>query len=398
MMLKSNRIMQICNACKGFSTSLLLRNRHSYLLLKNSQLQKNEVECVHRSPFFVSLQRACYCSVVDMSQADRVYHAAKRATRKKKSKDAAFKDKMFDVMAYSTADKYNLLTLREKLKEQGLYGYVPLPSDMSEEALHVESLYGVEEEPRGIFFFKDGATVFWNTPQVERSSVLKFLRRHQEKPYDEDLVYEEYDRMHYVYQIGSSQLNGDEILLRQVVDKTDLNTQRLEKYAFSNALALSVSLSIWEAMLDQYVESIEFILQDLKDGKNIKMTERDVLRKAGHLLTLRHLINLRSDLLDPPDAYWDREDLESIYIKTCQYLDIARRTRVMNEKLNHCTELMTMLQELLKDKHHTRLEWMIIILIMIEVRLYLKLIIPLRDGRAKNDHSIRSNIKDGMVM
>ena len=94
MMLKSNRIMQICNACKGFSTSLLLRNRHSYLLLKNSQLQKNEVECVHRSPFFVSLQRACYCSVVDMSQADRVYHAAKRATRKKKSKDAAFKDKV----------------------------------------------------------------------------------------------------------------------------------------------------------------------------------------------------------------------------------------------------------------------------------------------------------------
>lgn len=365
-MYRLTRIYKTCSTCKNFIKSLHQRSTDSYYVWgRNTYSQK--IQAVFVPVMSVWLQRASYCSVKKKSQQDPVPHAAKRATRKKKSKDATFREKMFDVMAYSTADKYNLLTLKEKLKEQGLYGNVPLPSDMNEEALYVESLYGVEEEPRGIFFFKDGATVFWNMPQVERASVLKFLRRHQEKPYNEDLVYEEYDRMHYTYQIGPSHLNGDEIVLRQIADKTDLNLQRLEKYAFSNALALSVSLSIWEAMLDQYVESIEFILQDLKDGKNIKMTERDVLRKAGHLLTLRHLINLRSDLLDPPDAYWDREDLEEIYIKTCQYLDIARRTRVMNEKLNHCTELTTMLQELLKDKHHTRLEWMIIILIMIEV-------------------------------
>ena len=54
-----------------------------------------------------------------------------------------------------------------------------------------------------------------------------------------------------------------------------------------------------------------------------------------YIFLYRHLINLRSDLLDPPDAYWDREDLESIYIKTCQYLDIARRTRVRTHTHTH---------------------------------------------------------------
>lgn len=48
---------------------------------------------------------------------------------------------MFDVMAYSTADKYNLLTLREKLKEQGLYGYVPLPSGMYTDCNISELIY-----------------------------------------------------------------------------------------------------------------------------------------------------------------------------------------------------------------------------------------------------------------
>ncbi len=39
----------------------------------------------------------------------------------------------------------------------------------------------------------------------------------------------------------------------------------------------------------------------------------------------------------------------------------------MNEKLTHCCELMDLLTTHLNDKHHVRLEWFIIILIMVEV-------------------------------
>lgn len=42
----------------------------------------------------------------------------------------------------------------------------------------------------------------------------------------------------------------------------------------------------------------------------------------------RHAINLSSDLLDTPDFYWDRKDLEILYHQTCNYLDIPKRTRV----------------------------------------------------------------------
>lgn len=154
----------------------------------------------------------------------------------------------------------------------------------------------------------------------------------------------------------------------------------------SNALALSVKLGSWEAALEKYIDSIEYVtevtslhfsflnllidkscLQDLKAGREIKMSQSEVLRKTGELFALRHLINLRSDLLDTPDFYWDREHLEPLYLRVIGSLSIQRRTRVMNERLSHCLELVELLSAKLSDRHHCRLEWMIIWLIVVEV-------------------------------
>lgn len=33
----------------------------------------------------------------------------------------------------------------------------------------------------------------------------------------------------------------------------------LDKYTFSNAMALTVQLGVWEASLDRYIESVEYV-------------------------------------------------------------------------------------------------------------------------------------------
>lgn len=141
----------------------------------------------------------------------------------------------------------------------------------------------------------------------------------------------------------------------------------LEKYTFSNALSLSVKLGIWEASLDNYVDSMAYMTEDLKQGNKFRVTRAEMLRKTGELFALRHLINLSSDLLDTPDFYWDRDQLENLYSQTMNYFSIYKRTRVMNEKLNHCVELADLITSNLNDIHHMRLEKIIIYLIMIEV-------------------------------
>lgn len=40
----------------------------------------------------------------------------------------------------------------------------------------------------------------------------------------------------------------------------------LEKYTFSNALAISVQLGIWEAALDEYIDNIEYVSEVSFEG------------------------------------------------------------------------------------------------------------------------------------
>lgn len=38
-------------------------------------------------------------------------------------------------------------------------------------------VYNVDTEPREIFFFREGAVVFWNCTELEASNVLQFIKR-----------------------------------------------------------------------------------------------------------------------------------------------------------------------------------------------------------------------------
>ncbi|XP_071448316.1 required for meiotic nuclear division protein 1 homolog isoform X2 [Hetaerina americana] len=233
----------------------------------------------------------------------------------------------------------------------------------SSDVLRATAKYQFDTEPRDIYFFREGSVVLWNISDLECTNILNFLKKFEENSYPETLVSDECETMKYTYsdQIKKACLQDEVILFN------DLDVPDLEKYTFSNAVGLSVKLGVLEASLDLYIDSVRSVTEDLRQGKHINMSREEVLRKIGELFALRHMINLSSDLLDTPDFYWDRQDLENLYHKMCLYFSIAKRTRVMNEKLNHCMELVELLSSHLNDRHHIRLEWMIIILIMVEV-------------------------------
>ena len=49
----------------------------------------------------------------------------------------------------------------------------------------------------------------------------------------------------------------------------------------------------------------------------------------------------------------------------------------MNNKLSHCIDLLDLLRDHLNTKHEVRLEWMIIILILVEVKLIMTMFLYL---------------------
>nr|DBA30500.1 TPA: hypothetical protein GDO54_006467 [Pyxicephalus adspersus] len=271
---------------------------------------------------------------------------------------------MMQCVAFATADEFHLGTLCHDLVSNGYNELPSLPRDASNVLLVGVNNTSKDYDSGVIFFFREGAVVFWNVEEKTMKHVMQILERHEIQPYEVALVHWENEEINYSFREGNSKLVKDQILLNS---QLDVNEIILEKFAFSNALCLSVKLAMWESTLDTFVESIQFIPEMLKARKKLKLSHDDVMQKIGELFALRHRINLSSDLLMTPDFYWDRENLEHLYDKTCQFLSINRRVKVINEKLQHCTELTDLMRNHLNEKHALRLEWMIVILITIEV-------------------------------
>ncbi|XP_059842321.1 required for meiotic nuclear division protein 1 homolog isoform X1 [Hypanus sabinus] len=266
--------------------------------------------------------------------------------------------------AFATADEYHLENLCSDLLSAGFYEITDLPRDASNVLVIGTEMLAKPNDYGLIFLFREGSVVFWNVEDKTVKRIMQILEPHEIQPYEIALVHWENEEVNYRISDGHSKLHRGEILLNSSLDSDE---SILEKFAFSNALSLSVKLAIWEVSLDNFVESIQFIPEMLKAGKQVKLSRSEVMQKIGQLFALRHRINLSSDLLMTPDFYWDREHLEQLYDKTCQFLNINRRVKVINEKLQHCTELTDLMRNHLSEKHGLRLEWMIVILISIEV-------------------------------
>ncbi|BES89568.1 unnamed protein product [Nesidiocoris tenuis] len=278
----------------------------------------------------------------------------------------------WNVMAYATAEEYDIVSLAKALKAQNIYVPCELTSNEplkspSSQALHAIAKYQTTKELRHLYYFEDGVVVMWNLPEIEQHAVIDFLKPFEEKRYDAKIVQSELDFMKYTYDNDTKKTRiADGVMHVGSLEKTPEMICG-EMYTLSNAMAMSVKLGNLECILSKFVEDIEPMMDDLKLGRPVKISRSGVLQKSGELYALRHSINLSTDLLDIPDFYWDRENLEGLYQDAYNYFSISRRTRVLNEKLNHCSSLLELVSSHLSDRHHVRLELMIIALIMIEV-------------------------------
>lgn len=196
----------------------------------------------------------------------------------------------YNVTAYTTAEEYDLERLLSSIIKQDLYERKTIiTSGEANDFLYVSAKYEVDEEPREIFFFREGSVVLWNCPELECGNVLKQLSQFEIDSYDRNLVQNESEWMSYNYDEKAHMKKGIFYLSQN-------DTLPIEKYTYSNAMSTSVKLGMWEALLDRYVDSMAYVTEDLKKGRKIKISRADVLRKTGELFALRHLINLSSGI------------------------------------------------------------------------------------------------------
>jgi uncharacterized Rmd1/YagE family protein len=150
----------------------------------------------------------------------------------------------------------------------------------------------------------------------------------------------------------------------------------LAKIAFSSGLARSTKLAVLETMLGKYFESTRTIPTLLSRGTKLPFNRKFMLQKTGELLELRAQLNHYSELTDSlPDLFWDSRHelgLEGYYDQVGRALDVGVRIKTLNEKMDYAQEIASILRQTMSEKHSIHLEWIIIILIAVEVGFELR--------------------------
>lgn len=254
-----------------------------------------------------------------------------------------------DCIAICSATAYQIKPLYESLRNR-------FKSTLFRDGVHIE--VPAENDVRDIFYFSYGAIVCWN---ADKDMALKYLE--ETRPFEVQRNDEiETDEFTYLYDSGPK-IADDEIVLP--------NRDVMTKLAMSHGLAQSVKLGSFELALQKTYNSMQYIPEALAKRGKIPLSRGEIRRKMGELFLERNSITIHVNVLDTPELFWDYPELEPLYRMIASYLDIEKRGHVLNQRLGVIHELFEMLGTELNHQHSSRLEWTIIILIVIEVVLTL---------------------------
>ena len=87
----------------------------------------------------------------------------------------------------------------------------------------------------------------------------------------------------------------------------------MARYAFSQALSRSTSLSAFEVSLEEYLSSVANLPHSLEMTGKPGLGRRELIKKLGELMKFRQGLNLsRENFADTPDFYWAQPVLEGL--------------------------------------------------------------------------------------
>ena len=134
-------------------------------------------------------------------------------------------------------------------------------------------------------------------------------------------------------------------------------------------IAKSVALERIEEQVDPVLDEMEGVMQLLEKG-NLALPDRKLARLASTILNFKYKSIAHIMVLDKPDITWDNDDLDLLYSRMANLFELRQRyqeIRVKSETLMDITAVFTGLSH---ARRATRLEWIIIILIALEIVIY----------------------------
>jgi uncharacterized Rmd1/YagE family protein len=151
-----------------------------------------------------------------------------------------------------------------------------------------------------------------------------------------------------------------------------LHDRSIERFQLvADVLSKSVVLAFYESRVAESFQRVEPVAVDLERKGANGGRVRELLRHIGGALLSELKIVGRAEVADKPELVWDRPELERLYLRLADEFEIRDRYRVLERKLELISRTAQTMLELLQHRHTLRVEWYIVILIILEILLTL---------------------------
>lgn len=219
-----------------------------------------------------------------------------------------------------------------------------------------------------MFVFSYGVVVFWNFTARQEKDILADMSFSEHelgvslitRPHDLDDY--EMEELHFEYNplVERPRVFNDMITLR--------SGDHMIKLAMSHAISQSTKLSFFEERMSKTMSDAQYIPKHLALTGQLGISRTEMLKILGRLFKSRMDVNLSSNILDIPDFFWESEPLlRPLHEAVREYLEIAPRIQVLNERCEVFLDLTEILSDNIADSKMMNITWIIIVLIIISI-------------------------------
>lgn len=253
------------------------------------------------------------------------------------------------IEAVQIAESFNIRKFRTEFRVE------PYASSTS------EVFYDLSETHRFLYVFDYGVVVFGNYDAVAKSEFINFVKNYATKAVETDLS-EEY-RILVDPETPKAIVKNDFVTVPQI-DASILRIVMLN-------IGQSVALEYYEVLTDELITSSKHYILELEQRGRLSISKTNLLKYIGKVLNVKNSIVDNLYILDDPNMVWDYEELNLLNRRLKLNFDINTRFKDLDYRLQIVEDNLTLFTDVLNVKESTRLEWVIIILIVMEILIAL---------------------------
>ncbi|WP_421895270.1 RMD1 family protein [Marinoscillum sp.] len=166
-----------------------------------------------------------------------------------------------------------------------------------------------------------------------------------------------------------------EVLLGETEGEITLSFETLTLGTFNHSvnkmimmhLAQSVALDHFNGLSQSILGEIKAYTQDMQVYGKVKLGQKKAMSFIGKTLNTKNTIAENLYILDSPDVAWDNEYLDRLHDTLVRHFELVPRYREIDNTLKIVEDNLTVYMSYNHHRESSRLEWIIIILIVIEV-------------------------------